>query len=454
MSETATEHSAGRDEITAETAAVPTGDEFVAADGPGSPAHRRSTLGWQLPAVWIATSVMFLMVTKGPVFRIRFEAAPLTGDFIDDRWVQGAFVLGALVVISLCLPAVTTVRSDPLVLVTLAVVVGLVIVSGLWSVNSARTVEQGAMMAVGTAAALLAGASLSRLGLITALAAAMHAGVAASLFSYWRDWPLAIDRNDDLAGVYFNRNSLGPVAVLAAATAIVLALHSVRARRWGVAVLLGLVAVIDLWVWWLSGSLTPVFGVLVALLALGVFTLTLPGPREVVRRRVAIGAGGGVTLVVVVGVISSGAIATRLDRSPTLSGRTEIWDVVLQFVGDRPVQGWGFMAAWTRPEIIDALGEQYGREVYEAHSGFMEMLLGVGIIGLVALVVAYGVMLARIGAAAWRAPDALGLFLLGAGVYAVAVNFGETMVGANLLPWILLVALTGRAVAELGDVSS
>ena len=454
MSETATEHSAGRDEITAETAAVPTGDEFVAADGPGSPAHRRSTLGWQLPAVWIATSVMFLMVTKGPVFRIRFEAAPLTGDFIDDRWVQGAFVLGALVVISLCLPAVTTVRSDPLVLVTLAVVVGLVIVSGLWSVNSARTVEQGAMMAVGTAAALLAGASLSRLGLITALAAAMHAGVAASLFSYWRDWPLAIDRNDDLAGVYFNRNSLGPVAVLAAATAIVLALHSVRARRWGVAVLLCLVAVIDLWVWWLSGSLTPVFGVLVALLALGVFTLTLPGPREVVRRRVAIGAGGGVAFLVVGGVISSGAIATRLDRSPTLSGRTEIWDVVLQFVGDRPVQGWGFMAAWTRPEIIDALGEQYGREVYEAHSGFMEMLLGVGIIGLVALVVAYGVMLARIGAAAWRAPDALGLFLFGAGVYAVAVNFGETMVGANLLPWILLVALTGRAVAELGDVSS
>ncbi|TVR21812.1 MAG: hypothetical protein EA389_14355 [Ilumatobacter sp.] len=393
--------------------------------------------------------MMFFMVTKGPVFRIRFEAAPFTGDFIDDRWVQGAFVVGALVVIALCLPAITTLRIDPLVLVTLAAVVGLITVSGLWSVDSARTVEQGAMMAVGTVAALLAGASLSRLGLVTALAVAMHAGVVASLFSYWRDWPLAIDHNGDLAGVYFNRNSLGPVAVLAAATAVALAVHTARARRWGVVVLLGLVAVIDLWVWWLSGSLTPVFGLVVALTAVGLLALTLPGPRARMRRRIAVVAGSGVTLVVVVGVISSGAIASRLDRSPTLSGRTEIWDVVLQFVGERPIQGWGFMAVWTRPEIIDALAEQYGREVYEAHSGFMEVLLGVGIIGLVALVVAVGVMLGRVGTVTWRTPDALGVFLFGAAVYAVAVNLGETMVGANLLPWILLTAITGRALAEL-----
>jgi hypothetical protein len=38
-------------------------------------------------------------------------------------------------------------------------------------------------------------------------------------------------------------------------------------------------------------------------------------------------------------------------------------------------------------------------------------------------------------------------------VYAVAVNLGETMTGANLLPWTLLVAVTGRAVSESGRSS-
>lgn len=392
---------------------------------------------------------MFLMVTKGPVFRIRLEAAPLGGDFIDDRWVQVSFVVGALVVIGLCAPAVRTVVLDPLLVGCLASVVGLVVVSGLWSVNTARTVEQGLMMASGTAAALLAGATLGRFHLVTALAAAMHVGVAVSLFAFARDWPLTLDRNGDLAGIYFNRNSLGPVAVMAGATALTLAVHLVRERRWQAVGGLGVLVVVDVWVWWRSGSLTPVFGVVVAVVALGLFVLTLPGARQQLRRRIAIAAGGGVGLAVVVGVAASGAIATRLDRSPTLSGRTEIWDVVLQFVGDRPLHGWGFLAAWTRPEIIDALGQQYGREVYEAHSGFMEMLLGVGIIGLVALVLTIGVVLARIASAAWRTPDTLGLFVFGAAVYCVAVNFGETMVGANLLPWILLVALAGRAAADL-----
>jgi hypothetical protein len=65
------------------------------------------------------------------------------------------------------------------------------------------------------------------------------------------------------------------------------------------------------------------------------------------------------------------------------------------------------------------------------------------------MVAVIAVALLRTGTAAWRHPDAAGVFLFGAAVYAVAVNLGETMVGANLLPWTLLAAATGHAVLEL-----
>ncbi|CAN5505118.1 O-antigen ligase [soil metagenome] len=443
MSETATEFDPVHDDTPTDLPRPPVGVGW-----------RRELDRWRPHAIWIATTAMFLMVTKGPVFKMRFEAAAFSGDFIDDPWVQAAFVSGAAVVIVLCLPAASALRSDPLLVAAMAAFIGMIIVSGLWSVNSARSVEQGVMMAVGTVAALLAGASMSRLGLVTALAVAVHAGVLASIFARWREWPLALDRNDDLAGVYFNRNSLGPVALIAAITAGVLLAVAVRERRWLLAAALVVFAVVDLWVWWMSGSLTPVFGVIVAGVAVAVFVLTLPGPGQQLRRRIAIAVGGGSIVFAVSGVVARSTIASRLDRSPTLSGRTEIWDVVMQFVGERPVQGWGFLATWTRPEIIDALADQYGREVFEAHSGFFEVLLGVGVVGLLAMIAAVSLALLRTTTAVWRDPDVLGVFLFGAVVYAVALNFGETMVGANLLPWTLLAVGTGRAVHELGRPST
>lgn len=418
-------------------------DEPQVSSAPALPVSARFV------AAWIITAAYLLMVTKGPVFRIRFEAAPVTGDFIDDRWVQGAFLAGALLVIAVCAPAVRRLDHDPVLLGAMAAVVGLVMLSGLWSVDPARTIEQGIMMTAGTVAALLAGATLGRLGLVTALATAVHIGVLASLFAWWRDWFLVVDRNGDLAGIYFNRNSLGPVALMAAATALVLAIVAFGRGQRVVAAALAAIALVDLWVWWASGSLTPVFGLLVAIAVLVVFVLALPGPQQRLRRRIALVIGSAMGIIAVAAVAARGVIATRLDRSPTLSGRTEIWEVVLQFVGQRPIHGHGFMAAWLATDIVDELTAQYGREVYEAHSGFLEMLLGVGIIGLVALMIAMGAALHRTGSAMWVRPDALGLFLFAVAVYAVAVNLGETYVGANLLPWTLLVAISGIAAAEL-----
>ena len=44
------------------------------------------------------------MVTKGPVFWIRFEWAPIGSDFIDDIWVQTSFVAASALLLAVCWP--------------------------------------------------------------------------------------------------------------------------------------------------------------------------------------------------------------------------------------------------------------------------------------------------------------------------------------------------------------
>ena len=79
--------------------------ESARADVCAEPEGRRDGRSSREWAAVVALGVMFFMVTKGPVFRIRLEAAPLNGDFVDDPWVQMAFVAIGATVMVLCWPA-------------------------------------------------------------------------------------------------------------------------------------------------------------------------------------------------------------------------------------------------------------------------------------------------------------------------------------------------------------
>jgi O-antigen ligase len=68
--------------------------------------------------------------------------------------------------------------------------------------------------------------------------------------------------------------------------------------------------------------------------------------------------------------------ASILDRSATLTGRTEIWERIIPFVEGHPIFGWGFGSFWT-PENREVV---YG--VNEAHNGYLDVCLGLGVVGL------------------------------------------------------------------------
>jgi len=65
----------------------------------------------------------------------------------------------------------------------------------------------------------------------------------------------------------------------------------------------------------------------------------------------------------------------------TITGRTELWQALLQHVYDRPLLGYGYGGFWT-PERLTALTQNAGWVFGSAHSQYFEIALSVGLLGL------------------------------------------------------------------------
>lgn len=416
---------------------------------------------------------MFLL-GLGPVYTLRNRIEPLpVGQYIDDARVNVAFVIVHLAVIALLarrLPALST-RAIAL----LAGLHVLVVASALWSLAPARSLTQGVLFALTTAAALVVGDRLGVRGLVTALAASSQAGVLASQLAVRRGWPNTFDRNGDWAGIYLNRNSLGPVAVLAIlATAAAMWLwwvdgtspdqtspaqsRSVRSMftnpAHGLAAI-GLAAAlaVDAHTLVRSASLTPMVGAGVAL-ATVVVALGLP---PMLRRTGGVeqptpgmlAAGVATTWVGLAGLalLTRSEVSTSLDRSATLSGRTELWGWLIDAASRRPLVGWGWLGVWEDRALEAEVVGRFDVDFSTAHNSMIEMLLAAGVVGAVLLAAtAAALVWPPIRLAMEESPGRnAGVVALGLLGYVAAVNQLETYVGANLVPWALLVGLAAAA---------
>jgi exopolysaccharide production protein ExoQ len=83
------------------------------------------------------------------------------------------------------------------------------------------------------------------------------------------------------------------------------------------------------------------------------------------------------------------------DNPATLSGRTLLWEDLLDFASARPWLGYGFDSFWT-PAHIAEVSVRRGWVITQSHSGYIEALLNVGWVGgsLLVLVLAGGVVTA------------------------------------------------------------
>jgi O-antigen ligase len=95
-----------------------------------------------------------------------------------------------------------------------------------------------------------------------------------------------------------------------------------------------------------------------------------------------------ITGILVVGSIAAIVVGNwenillGLGRDPTLSGRTTMWEVAIDLIGQRPWLGYGYQGFWQEGGGAVVIWKAEGYKPPHAHNGFINITLDLGLTGL------------------------------------------------------------------------
>ena len=248
-------------------------------------------------------------------------------------------------------------------------------------------------------------------------------------------------------GIFGNRNSLAPVCVLG-----IIGLVGLVARRPSLhRVLLSIpLAILHIVLLDHSGGLTSTL----ALGLVGITAIAVPALRLVKRLGVP---GLVVALAVAIASVATwfvvfanlDRLSLRIGRNPTLDGRRPIWADVRSFIRVHPLRGYGYWGFWDRQDLT---AETYARlgPYGSAHNSVLEVLLMLGLVGLVIYLIICGAALLGPFVSSWRRPSVAAWWWSLLIVFLVAQNLTESFVLWHSYIWVLFVA---AALAPFGDMS-
>jgi len=242
-----------------------------------------------------------------------------------------------------------------------------------------------------------------------------------------------------IQGIFGTRNMLGFIAVVALITFVIeWRTHSIGRVAGVLSVALGgFLALL---------SASPTVVVLAA--AVGIASLALMIVRHTPEhRRGAVQAALGA--LVVVGLAVSFALRHQiirlLDAGSDFSTRADLWNLMLDFIAERPLSGYGWFGAWPRGEYpFTYINFQLSDHHQSALNSYFDALLQLGWAGLALFLVLGGVAMVR----SWLVAGArrsvvyawTPLTLVTLAVESMFESFTLTGVG-----WLLLVLCTLRA---------
>ena len=117
-------------------------------------------------------------------------------------------------------------------------------------------------------------------------------------------------------------------------------------------------------------------------LCIGIFTIVFVGLRSINKKLIGTYLLGALVLLAMaeLGFGLSAHVSEALGRNSTLSGRTELWAQLLK-LHTNPIFGTGFESFWLG-DRLQRLAEIYWWHPNEAHNGYLEIYLTLGLVGL------------------------------------------------------------------------
>jgi exopolysaccharide production protein ExoQ len=253
---------------------------------------------------------------------------------------------------------------------------GFLLLSTLWSVDQGVTLRQAVLYlflvvgSIGIANSMDGDEYMDLLG----RACVLCAGASIVLLLVFPDAAL-MQGSNELRGIFSHKNFLGQVMVIG----VLASLHGIRVgklKRLRNAAMLVLFIIVAL----ASKSATACVTIFALCSTDAIITFFRRGGA---RRLLAIAS-----IMVLLPILGFAALVPdffleMIGKDPTLTNRTEIWELVFPYIYQRPLLGWGFLAFWSlqNPAAVQIADEMRWISP-EAHNGLLDILLSVGLIGL------------------------------------------------------------------------
>jgi len=280
----------------------------------------------------------------------------------------------------------------------LGVFCGWMWLSTLWATLGQHTIVEATTLIVTFLTGVYLARSFSLLEQLILVVVAMQPGLLWSRYAIANNWSNSVDQNGNWVGIYFNRNSLAPVAMVSclAASALLWIVVMRRGKKWPITVLAILIDVVLFGAVMLfhTRSNTSVGGAVVFAAVWAFWTVV----RSLMRRK-RINSDAlhrfvyplfiaSATLLTWATVRLQSVVLSFFGETIDFNGRSELWRYSWIGFLERPILGWGWMSAWRTPNFFKHDRWWTITNTGWSHSGFMDVLLGGGVLAGLALIAA------------------------------------------------------------------
>lgn len=272
----------------------------------------------------------------------------------------------------------------------------LALLSVFWTVYLDATLYKWLFLAFATIAGSYISIRFGQRGLMQILSVAATISIVVSfvLIWYFPDFGKLLNPvfNGAWRGVFWHRNHMGSLMAFFSVVLLYQLLDSVSRQRVIGAAIYGLFYFLSIILVFGSRSATGIllFIGLNVLWWLGVAWVKL---HHYLRKNHYYLLIGAVVIVGLVVLLNLNNIFGLLGRESTLTGRTPLWrELIFNIAAQRPLLGYGYGGYWMVEQNRLSLQSQFGwaYPVFFADNGFIDILLGLGITGLVVMLFLFG----------------------------------------------------------------